>query len=105
MKREVNLNTYKVVTTTTIDNDKYLILIENDSQFFYINDEIEKIFDISQMPYYIKNDWIETNKINPTVKFVNYQISKLNNEYGLFEEELNLLKIIRRNLIINGIIE
>lgn len=96
MKREVNLHPYKVITTTDYELDF--------GEFFYIKEEIEKVFDVSQMPHYIKCDWVEHNKIKPSIELINHQIKKLNNKYELFSDELNILKSIRRNLIINKIL-
>lgn len=104
MKREVNLHPYKVITTTDYELDSHLFLIEFFGEFFYIKEEIEKVFDVSQMPHYIKCDWVEHNKIKPSIELINHQIKKLNNKYGLFSDELNILKSIRRSLIINKIL-
>jgi hypothetical protein len=56
------------------------------------------------MPNYIKEDWIKYNKKDVSLSLLNEQIKKLTNDYDQFEEELSLLKSLRRELIINGII-
>ena len=62
------------------------------------------MFDVSQMPIYIKEDWIKYNKKSVSLSLLNEQIKKLTNDFDQFEEELNLLKSLRRDLIIKGII-
>jgi hypothetical protein len=109
MKREINVSPWKHITTTSkINNyslDNYFtILIEKDGEYYFIVEEEQKVFDISQMPNYIKEDWIKYNKKSVSLSLLNEQIKKLTNDYDQFEEELSLLKSLRRELIINGII-
>jgi hypothetical protein len=109
MKREINVSPWNHLTTTSkINNyslDNYFtILIEKDGEYSFLVEEEQKIFDISQMPNYIKEDWIKYNKKSVSLSLLNEQIKKLTNDYDQFEDELNLLKSLRRELIINGII-
>lgn len=109
MKREINVSPWKHITTTSkINNyslDNYFtILIEKDGEYSFIVEEEQKVFDVSQMPNYIKEDWIKYNKKTVSLSLLNEQIKKLTNDYDQFEEELSLLKSLRRELIINGII-
>jgi hypothetical protein len=109
MKREINVSPWKHITTTSkINNyslDNYFtILIEKDGEYFFLVEEEQKVFDISQMPNYIKEDWIKYNKKSLSLSLLNEQINKLTNEFEQFEDELSLLKSLRRELIINGII-
>ena len=109
MKREINVSPWNHITTSQkIDNhtlDEILtILIEKDGEYFYIVEECQKVFDISQMPIYIKEDWIKYNKKSLSLSLLNEQINKLTNEFEQFEDELTLLKSLRRDLIIKGII-
>ena len=109
MKREINVSPWKHITTTSkINNyslDNYFtILIEKDGEYYFIVEEEQKVFDISQMPNYIKEDWIKYNKKSVSLSLLNEQIKRLTNDYDQFEEELSLLKSLRRELIINGII-
>jgi len=109
MKREINVNPWNHITTTSkINNyslDNYFtILIEKDGEYSFIIEEEQKVFDISQMPNYIKEDWIKYNKKSLSLSLLNEQIKKLTNQYDQFEEELSLLKSLRRELIINRII-
>ena len=108
MKREINVSPWNHITTTSkINNyslDNYFnILIEKDGEYHFLVEEEQKIFDISQMPIYIKEDWIKYNKKSLSLSLLNEQIAKYNNDFE-FEEELSLLKSLRRELIINGII-
>lgn len=109
MKREINVSPWNHLTTTSkISNyslDNYFtILIERDGEYSFLVEEEQKIFDISQMPKYIKEDWIKYNKKSLSLSLINEQIKKLTNDFDQFEEELTLLKSLRRDLIIQGII-
>lgn len=109
MKREINVSPWKHITTShkidhhTLD-EIFTILIEKDGEYSYIVEECQKVFDISQMPIYIKEDWIKYNKKSLSLSLLNEQIKNLTNDFGQFEEDLNLLKSLRRELIINGIV-
>jgi uncharacterized alpha-E superfamily protein len=97
MKREINVNPWNHITTTSkINNyslDNYFtILIEKDGEYSFIVEEEQKVFDISQMPNYIKEDWIKYNKKPVSLSLLNEQIKNLTNDYDQFEEELSLLK-------------
>lgn len=99
-----------------------IIIKDDNGDFFYIKDELDKIHDVSIMPDYIKNDWIKYNQkdINLTVlnKHVKYYQDKLSNHPSIrqvrptinkiieddYIEKLNDLKLIRRDLIIKGIL-
>lgn len=109
MKREINVNPWKHLTTTQHTDHHTLdsiltILIEKDGEYHFIVEEQEKVFDISQMPNYIKEDWINYNKKSLSLSIMNKQIKKLTNDGDQFEEEITLLKSLRRDLIINGIL-
>ena len=109
MKREIDVSPWKHITTThkiehhTLD-EIFTILIEKDGEYFYLVEDCQKIFDISQMPNYIKEDWINYNKKSLSLSLLNEQIKKYTNDFCQFEEELSLLKSLRRDLIIKGII-
>lgn len=109
MKREINVSPWNHITTTSKINyyslDNYFtILIEKDGEYSFLVEEEQKIFDISQMPIYIKEDWIKYNKKSLSLSLLNEQIKKLTNDFNQFEDELSLLKSLRRELIIKGII-
>jgi len=109
MKREINVSPWNHITTShKVEHhtlaEIFTILIEKDGEYFFIVEEEQKLFDVSQMPNYIKEDWIKYNKKDVSLSLLNEQIKKLTNDYDQFEEELSLLKSLRRELIINGII-
>lgn len=109
MKREIDVRPWNHLTTTSkINNhslDNYFtLLIEKDGEYYFLVEEEQKIFDISQMPNYIKQDWIKYNKKSLSLSLLNEQIKKLTNDLDQFEEELTLLKSLRRDLIIKGIV-
>ena len=125
MDRNINLSPWEVVSI--VANHEHHTLIEKASiimnisdDYFYIHDDIEKIKDVSLMPPYIKEDWIKYNKKELDMITMNIHIKQyedrlksiiesktlpfnLDNEKDL-EETIQLLKSLRRELIIKGII-
>jgi hypothetical protein len=93
--------------------NKANIILEIDGNYFYIEDDIEKLKDVSAMPSYIKEDWVKYNLRDLNMFTINKHIEELNkrleNAIATMyikekEEKLSLLKTIRRDFIINGII-
>ena len=87
------------------------IIISKDGEYFYIEDELEKVKDISQMPIYIKEDWINYNKKELDIKMVsNYIIEEEKlllkpGEINLEDaENLKNLKAIKRDILLKSII-
>jgi hypothetical protein len=79
MKREINVSPWKHITTShKIDHHSldeiFTILIEKDGEYYFIVEECQKVFDISQMPNYIKEDWIKYNKKSLSLSLLNEQI-------------------------------
>ena len=81
--------------------------------------DIEKVKDVSQMPEYIKEDWINYNKKPLNIPVLNQMIKSYENQLksGLerpfslsepsddeLEDLISLLKSLRRDLIINKVI-
>lgn len=109
MKREINVSPWNHITTTSkINNysldDYFTVLIEKDGEYSFIVEEKEKLFDVSQMPNYIKEDWIKYNKKSISLSLLDEQIQKLSNDFDQFNEEISLLKSLRREFIIKRII-
>ena len=124
MNRDINLKPWNEVCLITKYEHHTLInnatvLIENSGDYFYIHDDIETVKDVSQMPEYIKEDWINYNKkplnipvLNQMIKsYENQLISGLERPFSLtepsddeLEDLINLLKSLRRDLIINKVI-
>lgn len=124
MNRDINLKPWNGVCLITkyehhtlIDNAT--VLIENSGDYFYIHDDIEKVKDVSQMPEYIKEDWINYNKKPLNIPVLNQMIKSYENQLksGLerpfslsepsddeLEDLVSLLKSLRRDLIINKVI-
>lgn len=111
MERKINLSPF-IEVSYLINYDHHSlnrvasVLFQNsDSNYFFIEDELEKIYDVCQMPDYIKLDWINYNKKEIKISIINKHIkyySKM--ETDDVDEILMNLKEIRRELIINGII-
>lgn len=113
--RKICLSPYKEVsiTTRTIHHslvDEATIIVENGDDYFVIQDDIEKIKDVSQMPNYIKEDWINYNKIELTDKILDWHIldyiHKSEQQYPNEDllEVVNKLRSIKRHQIIKKII-
>lgn len=113
---EIDLRPWKLISYS----DNYLtnpfkklstIIIGDSGNFFYIEDEYEKILDVSKMPDYIKKDWIKYNKKDLKIEILNSEIKKIKDRIesdSLSEKEIydlnevsNLLFSLRRNIIIN----
>lgn len=75
------------------------IIFEIDNNYFYIEDDFEKIKDVDKMPVYIKNDWYKYNKKELTLEVINSHISfsKELEDDDLFRS----LVAIRRHYIID----
>jgi hypothetical protein len=124
MNRDINLKPWNEVCLITKYEHHTLInnatvLIENSGDYFYIHDDIEKVKDVSQMPEYIKEDWINYNKKPLNIPILNQMIKSYENQLnsGLerpfsltepsddeLEDLINVLKSLRRDLIINKVI-
>lgn len=92
-----------------------IYLIEKSGDFFYLQDDIDKINDISKMPIYITEDWINYNKKDIEIPILDKLIKSyersLNNRHTipLVEEEkcendIKLLKSLKRDIKIKKII-
>lgn len=117
---QVNLFPWKIISHTDFYElnpfEKVsTIIIENNGKYFFLEDEYEKIFDISKMPDYIKKDWINYNKKDLNLSILNKEIKKLEDDLDkvtiyekseVFDEKetIKLLKSLRRDMIINGLI-
>jgi hypothetical protein len=118
MIREINLLPWNALVVTS-DFDKseikniMLILAKIEDCYYYLEEWDEKIFDISQMPNYIKQDWLNHNKKPLSLKLLNKQVKNLLDlisretdidvkKISQFEEEIYLLKSLRSDLIIKG---
>ena len=78
------------------------IILEKDNLYFFIQDEKEKINDVSKMPIYIKEDWINYNKNDLSLDIINRHIKYYKNDD---EDMFNLLMIIRRDFILTKYIK
>ena len=122
MEKTINLYPYVVLSADfKIDNHTLIetanvILIYND-EYYYLEDDSEKIIDVSLMPHYIKDDWINYNKkelnlsiidrhINQSYKDLKqYVPNSLNINKIRIEEELSDLKSIRRDYLLKIVID
>ena len=115
-QRMINLSPYKEISIThrvlhhNLVNEA-TIIIEDGDEYYVIQDDREKIEDVSQMPNYIKEDWIKYNKKELTNQILDWHILKYTDDYEAqwprdkeVEEVLNLLKSIKRHQIIKKII-
>lgn len=114
-KRFINLSPYKEISVTyrTIHHNlscEATIIIEDRDDYYVIQDDREKIEDVSQMPNYIKEDWIKYNRKELTTQILDWHIldyiEKSNQQYPNEEllEVVSKLKSIKRHQIIKKII-
>lgn len=90
---------------------KSSLIISQNNEYFLIEDEYDKILDVSKMPIYIKKDWFDYNRKELTLPAINYHImeyEKMNLElHDPFydpEKKILELKSIRRDFLIKKII-
>jgi hypothetical protein len=116
MKRRINLSPWKEISISTETQHHSLIemstiIIGDDEDYYIIEEDIEKIMDVSSMPHYIKEDWINYNKkeLNQKVldKHIKIYTDKSDMKYPPDEEiekVISTLKSIKRHLLIKKII-
>lgn len=93
---------FNLISSIIIDNLKENIIIENKGNYYFIEDDLNKMTDVFKMPYYIKDDWLNHNKQQLNIKIVNKHIQRIDmDSLPLLESKL---KSIRRDLIIKGIV-
>ena len=97
------------------------LIIESNNTYYFIEDELEKVIDVTQMPSYIQLDWFKYNKKDLTLSMVNKHIKYLKESIeDLYTKNMSIQKnieieqqiqqvlvkvfLIRRDLIINGIL-
>jgi len=116
MERKINIeNIVSMISFTDYDTMKNIvnIILQIEDNFFFIEDEYDKVVDVSQMPDYIKTDWFIYNKKELNLSSINKHVmiltKSLENLKSIQEEEkieqnLEKLKSIRREFIIKGIL-
>ena len=115
-QRSINLSPWKEISISTEVQHHTLIdiatiIISDDEDYYIIEDDIEKVMDVSQMPHYIKEDWINYNKKELTQSVIDKHIKVYTDKYEsryppseATEKTLSTLKSIKRHLIIKKII-
>ena len=115
-QRSINLSPWKEISISTEVQhhtliDMATIIINNDEDYFVIEDDVEKIMDVSSMPHYIKEDWINYNKKELNQKVLDKHIAFWKDKSEMLyppnkeiEEIISTLKSIKRHLIIKKII-
>lgn len=115
-QRLINLSPWKEVSISkevqhhTLIDIATIIIGDNDD-YFTIEDDIEKIMDVSSMPHYIKEDWLNYNKKELNQKVLDKHIRVYTDLYDSqyppneeIEKTISVLKSIKRHLIIKKII-
>ncbi len=97
------------------------LIFQVEEDYYFIEEEFEKVIDVTQMPIYIKSDWFKYNKKELTLSIINKHIkylkesienlySKSTNIQQNIEVEKEITEVlekvisIRREFIIKGII-
>jgi hypothetical protein len=122
-QRSINLSPWKEISISTETKHHTLIdiatiIIYNEDDYYVVEDDIEKVMDVSSMPRYIKEDWINYNKKELNQKVLDKHIkvytdkSEMNRFWWAIqyppdkeiEEIISTLKSIKRHLLIKKII-
>lgn len=111
---KLNFDNYKVISYVSKYDYSFkvvtsVIIEDNRGDYLFITDDRDKIKDVLQMPYYIKEDWINYNKKSLNIKTINEHIKNLEENLirdlnNLHQKKMDNLKSIRRDLIIKDII-
>ncbi len=116
MERKINIeNIVSMISFTDYDTMNHIvnIILQIEDNFFFIEDEYDKVVDVSQMPDYIKTDWFIYNKKELNLSSINKHVMSLTKslenlksiqEEEKIEQNLEKLKSIRREFIIKGIL-
>lgn len=93
---EIEHHTMKYVST---------IFIKSGEGYFYLQDETDKIYDISKMPRYISEDWVNYNKKEITNFVIEKWIATFES-IGLAETDFYVseLKAVKRELLLKKIL-
>ena len=103
---------FKKYEIHTLTNFVTLIAKDKNNDYFYFYDDIEKLYDVSNMPSYIKEDWLNYNKKILNISVLNSSIKECKEllEMSVFQEnknthqqQLDILTSLRRDLIIKGL--
>jgi len=102
-----NFGDFKIISTLSDYSNHWIlgltsVILEKDQVYYYIQEEKEKISDVSNMPLYIKEDWINYNKHDLTLDIINKHIKYYKNDD---EDMFNLLMTIRRDFILTKYIK
>lgn len=104
------IGSYRIVCKSTdIEHHtmKYIltVIIESKGEYFYLQDEKDKIDDVSKMPEYIKEDWVKYNKKDINLKILDKYIKEFR-EIGSDESDkiVGELFTIRRDVLIRKIV-
>ena len=115
-QRSINLSPWKEISISTETQHHTLIemstiIIGNDDDYYVVEDDIEKIMDVSSMPPYIKEDWINYNKKELNQKVLDKHIKIYTDKFDIkyppdeeIEKVISTLKSIKRHLLIKKII-
>jgi hypothetical protein len=107
---QIKFNGWEVVAASSIFEHHTIIemgtiFISNGDDHFYLYDEVEKMIDVTKMPNYISEDWVNYNKKELNIKILDKHIKEFL-EIGQTDAEFiaNELKSIKRDLILRKLI-
>ena len=110
MNNDISFSGWEIIAYSSIREhhslvDMATIFISNGDDHYYLYDESDKIEDISKMPAYIKEDWVNYNKKDIDIVTIDHHIKKFS-EIGLIETNYisSELKRIKRDLTLKKII-
>ena len=117
------MNLTLISTITDYENYKFdkksEVIFTIDDKLYELTEYTDKLYDIMKMPNYIKNDWfkynglpLSENVLDKHIEFSNMELmheqarahAYPKNNIDKLKENLNYLKVIKRNFRIDGII-
>jgi len=111
MMEEINFPNWEVlvhgseVNHHTITNMSTIFIRDKNGDYFYLYDETDKVYDVSRMPSYISEDWVNYNKKEINNAVLEKWIAQFSS-VGLVETDYlaSELKSIKRDLIMKKIL-
>lgn len=81
------------------------VFVSKGDEYYYLYDELEKMQDVTKMPSYISEDWVNYNKKELNCQILDKHIKEFS-EVGLIESEhiASELLSLKRDLILRKII-
>lgn len=82
------------------------LIFQVEQDYYFIEEEFEKVIDVTQMPIYIKSDWFKYNKKELTLSIINKHIKYLKESIeNLYYSSTNIQQNIETEKVIMEVLE